>query len=165
MEISLASEKVTTTSVRTVAEVDQLLRDVRPWLYRLALAVTAHPEIAEDAAQDALIRANRSRHKLMAVTEPRAWLRTVVVRCALTRIQRAPPFPDIPPEISQDPLESIAVQQTLQKLSAHDRVLLGLVHFEGLTYSEIAEIMAIPVGTVASRLHSARQAFREEWNK
>ncbi len=150
---------------RTAAEVDALLRDARPWLYRLALAVTARPEAAEDATQEALVRATRSQEKLRSVDEPRAWLRKVVVRCAIDAHPRTPETfdPDYP--VAHDPTEAIAVRQTLRRLDATDRAVLALAHFEGLSYAEIALALEIPVGTVGSRLHSAREAFREEWSK
>jgi RNA polymerase sigma-70 factor (ECF subfamily) len=165
MEISLASYIEGATVRRTSEEIDLLLRDVRPWLYRLALAITTRPDVAEDVAQEALIRASRSRQKLMAVDEPRAWLRTIVVRCALTAISKTPVESPVSQRISADPTDRLAVQQVLSRLETAERVILALVHFEGLSYAEIADALEIPVGTVASRLHNAREAFRAEWRK
>jgi len=165
MEISLASGLDNTKAVRTSGEVDVLLRDIRPWLYRLALAITTRPDLAEDAAQEALLRATRSRQKLMTVNEPKAWLRTVVVRCALTALSSSRPQELADRLVNTDPTESLAVQQILGRLDPTDRVILALVHFEGLSYAEIGDSVGIPVGTVASRLHTAREAFRAEWKK
>ncbi|MDR3690082.1 MAG: RNA polymerase sigma factor [Fimbriimonas sp.] len=165
MEISLASYTELKAPVRTVEEVDLLLRDLRPWLFRLALAITTRPDSAEDAAQEALIRAAKSRHKLTSVQEPRAWLRTVVVRCALTSISKITPERLIDQEIHRDPTETLAVRQILDRMDPTDRVVLALSHFEELSYAEIADTLGIPVGTVGSRLHSARESFKREWTR
>lgn len=165
MESCLASPMHGLTAKRTTTEVDALLRDARPWLYRLALAITAQSDAAEDVAQEALVRAMRSREKLRGVDEPTAWLRKVAVRCALTALSRAPSAPETDRAVVRDPTESIAVRQTLQRLDPTDRAVLALAHFEGLSYAEIAAALEVPIGTVGSRLHSAREAFRKEWQK
>lgn len=165
MECILASQTAGLPERRTAAEVEELLRDLRPWLYRLALAITAHPDLAEDAAQDALLRATRSVQALCSVDEPRAWLRKTTVRCALTAIGKPRPVQKPDQARAQDPTESIAVRQTLGRLDPQDRVVLALAHFEELSYSEIAAVLDIPSGTVGSRLHAAREAFRKEWSK
>jgi len=165
MESSLASRISGMNPTRTTAEVDALLRDLRPWLYRLALAITARPDLAEDAAQEALIRGARSRDKLRQVDEPRAWMRRVVVRCAVDALTAGPTQPETTGTAYADPTESIAVRQTLERLDPNDRAVLALAHFEGLSYAEIAAALEIPSGTVGSRLHAAKEAFRKEWRK
>ena len=165
MQISLSSRIHSSVVARTTAEVEALLRDARPWIYRLALAITANPEAAEDVAQEALIRAARSTDKLRSVDEPRAWLRTVVVRCAITSLKKSAVTETIASSADVDPTESLAVRETLSRLDPTDRAILALSHFEELSYAEIGKALDIPVGTVASRLHAAREAFRKEWRK
>jgi len=165
MQISLAARLNQAIAMRTRAEVDALLRDSRPWLYRLALAITARTEIAEDVVQEALVRAARSRDKLASAAEPRAWLRTVVVRCAITALAKVPAEPQADRPCDADPTEALAVRHTLGRLNPADQAILALAHFEELSYAEIGQALDIPVGTVASRLHAAREAFRKEWRK
>lgn len=165
MQISLAVDRAGLGIRRSNAEIEVLLRDARPWLYRLALAITARPEIAEDATQEALVRAARSWEKLRSVEDTSAWLRTVVARCAITAVKKSKPETQIHDCGSPDPTESVAVQLTLARMDPADRALLALSHFEELSYAAIAEILDVPVGTVGSRLHSAREAFRREWHK
>jgi RNA polymerase sigma-70 factor (ECF subfamily) len=142
--------------------VDRLLADSRPWLFRLALAITSQRDLAEDAAQEALIRARR---KLSAAEDPKAYLRAILVRCALDQLARAKTPGTAQGPSLDDPTVAIAVRQTLCRLRPDDRALLALVHFEELSYGEIATTLNIPVGTVASRIHKAREAFRQEWEK
>jgi RNA polymerase sigma-70 factor (ECF subfamily) len=165
MESSWAAWMSGRAEKRSETDVDAILREARPWMYRLALAITAEPERAEDAAQDALVRAARSRDKLRSVDEPKAWLRTVLVRCALTAISSRERGSQAEPAVAPDPTDTIAVRQTLDRLEPMDRAVLALAHFEGLSYLEIASALEIPTGTVGSRLHNARDAFRKEWQK
>jgi len=148
---------------RTNDEIDALLAEARPWLYRLALAIVAQPDAAEDVVQDALIRASRARRQLAVVDQPSAWLRRILVRRAITSLSKPRQAPAGEPTAVGDAVLAISVRQTLDRLSALDRTLLALVHFEELSYAEIAELLNVPVGTVGSRLHAARAAFKEAW--
>ena len=165
MQITLSSSLSKSKIQRTTAELDTLLSDARPWLYRLALAITAQPEMAEDVAQEALVRAAHSREKLRTADEPKAWLRTVLVRCAINALKRGQPIKPMEEAVLSDPTEAIAVHQVLNRLNPTDRAVLALVYFEQLSYAEIGEMLAIPAGTVGSRLHTARAAFEKEWSK
>ena len=57
-----------------------------------------------------------------------------------------------------------AVNEALQKLPEEQRTLLWLREVEGQSYAELAQILAIPVGTVRSRLFAAREALRKIWH-
>jgi RNA polymerase sigma-70 factor (ECF subfamily) len=50
-------------------------------------------------------------------------------------------------------------------ISAELRVILLLREQQGLSYTEIARALGLPLGTVRSRLSKARKAFRESWNR
>lgn len=57
------------------------------------------------------------------------------------------------------------VQQALEGLSDQMRSVIDLVYYRGLKYREAAEVLAIPVGTVKSRLHAAILKLNESWNQ
>ncbi len=61
-----------------------------------------------------------------------------------------------------DPGEQIWVRTALAALDADDRDVVMLREFDGLSYEEIAALLAVPVGTVRSRLFRARQALRDK---
>lgn len=63
------------------------------------------------------------------------------------------PSPDAP----SDPLERSRLEDALNGLPEENRVVLMLVAIEGFTYSEVAALLDIPIGTVMSRLARARQ--------
>ena len=166
MESTSHSLIATAMHERTDSEIDALLADSRPWLYRLALAIVSRSDMAEDVAQEALIRANRSRSKLRRVDDPRAWLRRVLVNRSLSAMsQRRTASLDAEHPGADDQTASIAVRAILAKLPPTERAMLALWHFEGLSYEEMAQVLEIPVGTVGSRLTTAREAFRKEWSQ
>ena len=78
---------------------------------------------------------------------------------------QAPQGEEIETEPAHDQSEVVsALEDALRRLPKEQRMLLWLREVEGQSYSELAEILAIPVGTVRSRLFSAREALRKIWN-
>jgi len=72
-------------------------------------------------------------------------------------------------EIEQQPVAGrgevkSVMGDVLRRLPEDQRMLLWLREVEGQSYTELAEILAIPVGTVRSRLFAAREALRNVWN-
>jgi RNA polymerase sigma-70 factor, ECF subfamily len=152
--------------VRTAEDVSAWIESRRTPAYRLALAILARNDLAEDATQEAMIQAHRSREKLRRVERPEAWLRTVTVRCAMRhRADRSVAIPEDVVNGESDGTTSIAVRAVLARLSAGHRVVLALAMFEQLSYDEIGETLCIPSGTVASRLNAAKKAFRRLWEE
>lgn len=149
---------------RPRTEVIDFLRDARPWAYRLALAVVGTPDLAEDVAQEAMVRAWRAQGTLARATDMRAWLRRVVVRQAVTALGRRRTV-ELPETAAPNLEPSLHVRAILSTLPPEARALLALAYFEGLTYAELAAALEIPEGTVASRLHAARAAFRAAWGE
>ena len=73
------------------------------------------------------------------------------------------PIEAIDPESSvvQKDLQ-VKLGEALQRLRPKDREIIILQHFQDYSYQEIAHLLGIPIGTVMSRLYSARQALRKE---
>jgi len=57
------------------------------------------------------------------------------------------------------------VRQVIEVLPDHLREILLLAYFQRFAYSEIADVLGIPLGTVKSRLHSAVASFAQEWKR
>ena len=57
----------------------------------------------------------------------------------------------------------VVVEKLLAQLPAELRTTLVLREMEQLSYEEVAEVMHVPIGTVRSRLHTARERFRKLW--
>ena len=57
----------------------------------------------------------------------------------------------------------VVIEKLLSQLPAELRTTLVLREMEQLSYEEVAEVMQVPIGTVRSRLHTARERFRKLW--
>lgn len=149
-------------------ELEALATEWRVWGYRLALKITGCPEAAEDALQEALLRALAGYGRLRSSAASASWFRQIVVRCALAQVpdRTRTALANASEKAAGGDLEQdLAVRRTLAKLRPEQRGILALAIGEGMTYEEIACCLDIPEGTVASRLHAAKQAFRAIWEE
>ena len=152
--------------------------------YNLARWLVRPPLDAEDIVQDAMLRAYRAFDTVRG-ENVKAWLLTIVRNCFLTAAEQNKNRQNSPlpadDEISAgdsaliagdaDPEATVIQDQTRRHLDRllsalpHDfREVLVLRELEDLSYSEIAKIVGIPVGTVMSRLARARALLRENWH-
>jgi len=148
---------------RSEEVVNAFLQNERPWMYRLALSITQRSDLAEDAVQETLIRCWRSTKKLTTVDDLKAFCRQILVRRAITALKAhtSSELPEV--EDAKAFGEQVDVRVVLESLPADSRAILALSYFEGLSYQEISETLGIPAGTVASRLNTARERFRDAW--
>jgi RNA polymerase sigma-70 factor (ECF subfamily) len=138
-------------------------------LYGIARLILRDTELAEDATQEALIRAWRDLPTLRDVERFDAWLYRLIVRaCADVGRHRRRWRAEIT-VLSAEPAESDRasdladrdqLERGLRRLSDAQRTILVLSFYVGLTSSEAAEALHIPVGTAKSRLHYAIEALR-----
>jgi RNA polymerase sigma-70 factor (ECF subfamily) len=138
-------------------------------LYAIARLILRDTDLAEDATQEALVRAWRDLPTLRDVERFDAWLYRLVVRsCAdigrrrrrwraeLSVVTIEPVEADRTAELAdRDQLE-----RGLRRLSDAQRTILILHFYAGLSPSEAAEVLEIPAGTAKSRLHYAIDALR-----
>jgi RNA polymerase sigma-70 factor (ECF subfamily) len=153
-------------ATRTAAQA-RLFAALHPLVLALCLRLTGSQSAAEDAAQETFIAAFRALPAFPAQARLSTWLYRIAVREALrhrTRERRRQhePLPDeapgerVPdPAVSRERRELLA--RALDSLPAEQRVVLSLFAVDGLSHREIAEIMAVPEGTVWSRLHAAKK--------
>jgi RNA polymerase sigma-70 factor (ECF subfamily) len=129
-------------------------------------------EEARDVAQEAFVKAWLALPKYRPEAGSwRAWLCRIAVNLAIDRQRRERPrlsldedWPDAargPAEQAEADLRAQAVRRALAQLPPASRATLVLNEYEGLSYAEIAAALDIPLGTVMSRLHYARQRLRE----
>lgn len=119
-------------------------RRFRPWLYT----------IAANKARDYLrTRGRRAERSLDAAGDDDAG------GLGRSLADDAPPLADA---LTDDELRR-AVQDVVARLPEHMRTILLLGYFQQLPYAEIADVLAVPIGTVKSRLHAAVQQFARLW--
>ena len=166
-EIVTAARRGSRPAFETIVEMETTTA------YRLAFAILGSHADAEDAAQDAFVRAWRDLPTLRDPGRWPAWFRRLVVRSALDLAKRRrrraeitldpaaqgafdPPGPDaIGPAASRHDL-----LQALARLSADDRALIALRFAADLEVPDVAAALGIPLGTAKSRLHRAMARLR-----
>ena len=140
---------------------------------RTATAILGHDADARDAVQDALVAAWRQLPRLRDAEAFDAWLTRILVhRCrrglrrrGAARIREIPAdqlAPDDGPRAPDDIAAAdrrAALGRAFDRLTIDQRTLLVLHHFDGRALTDIADVLRVPVGTVKSRLHSARTAL------
>jgi RNA polymerase sigma-70 factor (ECF subfamily) len=149
-----------------------VLHRYRDRVVRLAAHVLHNPREAEDVAQEAFVKAFRQIGQFRGESGFYAWLYRIVVNLCLDRMRRKCVTAEMPLEDGSLPTliapspdidKRLAVTQILDTLTPPMRAALVLREVEGLEYAEIAAVLDIPVGTVRSRLNSAREQFRRRW--
>ena len=118
---------------------------------------------AEDAAQEAFMRAHRSLSQLRKPAAFGPWLlqtvSNVARRASLRRSKRPGPLPEAHP--SHDPAPRIEVLDAIAALPEADQQVIHLYYSQRHTCSEIAEMLDLQLGSITSRLTRARQKLRD----
>jgi len=122
---------------------------------------------AEDVAQESFLKAFREIGKLRDDRAFSGYLYRICVRLCMDRLRlkRAEPAEfDSIQEHSGGLIENrVVIEKCLDQLPADLRATLVLREIEQLSYEEVADTMRVPIGTVRSRLHTAREKFRKLW--
>ncbi|MER8155103.1 RNA polymerase sigma factor [Streptomyces sp. NPDC094472] len=146
-------------------------------LLRVAMSLTTQRADAEDLVQDTLLRAYRAVGRFDG-RHPRAWLLTIMRHAEVSRrrqrrprllddpdteLERLVPARDATPEeLVVDTTFDEAVDAAFTALPLRDQQVVRLVHVDGLSYAEAAQVLDVPKGTVMSRLHRARKRIRNQ---
>ncbi|WP_422070511.1 RNA polymerase sigma factor [Streptomyces orinoci] len=144
---------------------NDLLGHIAPFVGRLCLPIARGH--SSDAAQEAMLAIYRGIRGLREPTAFYGWVKAVTVREAVRtsrRMDRAPA--DGLPEVAQDAgsLDRVHITDVLDRLSDQHREVLTLRAVYGMNEQEMAATLALPVGTVRSRLHRARRHFQDAWH-
>jgi RNA polymerase sigma-70 factor (ECF subfamily) len=153
------------------AALDELLVAIQPRVRRICGRMLLYPEDAEEAAQDALFLVSTKIHTFAGRSRFTTWLYAVASNSARstyrTLKRRSAELPSDELPMTADPrTTSVIAGSRLDFLEALET--LGVDHpalveplllrdLQELEYSDIADLLDIPVGTVKSRIHSARQ--------
>lgn len=136
-------------------------------LLRVAANVLRDGNEAEDVAQEAFLKAFREIGKLREDAAFSGFLYRICVRLCMDRLRSRRPEPGIvdSPTPCQGPNveNKVVIEELLNRLTPDLRLTLVLREMEQFSYDEVAEAMGVPVGTVRSRLHTARERFRQIW--
>jgi RNA polymerase sigma-70 factor (ECF subfamily) len=138
-------------------------------LYGAAFLILRDRDRAEDAVQEALVRAWRSLPSLRDTDRFDAWLMRLVINACHDegrRIRRRAEISLLPmhhgeaTDASANVIERERLERGFRRLPVDQRVVLVLGQHIGLSHPEIADLLAIPIGTVKSRMRYALEAMR-----
>lgn len=148
------------------------------FLLRVVERLTGCGDHVEDLVQEVFIVAHRRRHELRDGPDLRGWLyrvashkamqhrRSLFRRFRLSRAVSAEPIHHgiaVPDDVAAARQRGLQIRKTVLELPFLQREVFVLSELEELDTRSIAALLAIPEGTVASRLHTARRLFRERW--
>jgi RNA polymerase sigma-70 factor (ECF subfamily) len=154
--------------------------DARAWLaerwtprvYRFLARMLGDDADAADVTQEVVLRALRHLDRYDPSRSFATWIFGIARNAAIDelrrrRVRRAAPWTDVA-DAADSPLAHASraqraeqVQRALAELPDMYREVLVLFHFEQLKYTEIADILEIPIGTVMNRIFRARAKLRE----
>ncbi len=153
-----------------------LVREHGDAVFGLALRRVGDRGLAEDLAQETFLRAWRARASYRGETSVRGWLCAIavnVVRDWARRRSRRPveSFEPVYADVgssADDPATRAEVAEAIERLRAalgllpaNHREMFLLRERDGLSYAEIASVLACPIGTVMSGLARARERLLE----
>ena len=160
------------------AAFENLVRRHSPRLHAVLSRITREPETAQDAAQNALLRASQNIDRFEARSSFFTWLTRIGINEAYRTIRRHPAGSEVPlddavgeriPAWGAQPDELFesreflaAVDAALQRLPPNTRAAVVLRDVEGLSAAEAAEVLTIGERALKSRLHRGRMALRRE---
>jgi RNA polymerase sigma-70 factor (ECF subfamily) len=135
-------------------------------MYGIAMSMLSDRELAADCVQEAFVKMWRASRTFDPERELRPWIATITRRVAVdiyrrelrTRSEPRPGVDDtVVPIAFERTWEAFEVRAAVDQLPSEEREVVRLAHFEGLTHSEIADRLAVPLGTVKSRSSRAHR--------
>lgn len=143
----------------------------RERLYRLAYSWSHNPTLSDDLVQETMLKALKNIRQLRDPDAINPWLNGILANCWKDHFRRHREHEDIDDQIlyEKDTPEHQYERQNLCKtiraslttLPVGQRQVITLVDLGGSSYSEVAEILQIPIGTVMSRLCRARKILAD----
>ena len=152
-----------------VVSMEDLIREHSDAVYRVALSVTRDPILAEDVSQDALIKAWQALPSFRGDSPLRNWVLRITHNTAISTLRKRRDElrePDQLPErvvhgsvesAVQDRLALGRFEEALADLDELSRSIVVLREVEGLSYSELCDVLDLPMPTIKTRLLRARR--------
>ncbi|MEO8936462.1 MAG: sigma-70 family RNA polymerase sigma factor [Burkholderiaceae bacterium] len=147
-----------------------------PKLFAVALRMLREESRAEDVLQDSFVNVwNGAAGYNASLSAPMTWMVTIVRNRALDYIRRVDPrtveFDDdleavlesdspTPADLAMRSQDATALQGCLKRLDAGQRQAIAFAYFQGLTHSELAATMKIPIGTVKTWIRRGLEKMR-----
>ena len=149
-----------------VRALEALVRRWQKRLWRHALRLSDDPDAAWDVTQQTWLGIIKGLRRLNDPARFRAWAYRITTNQAMDWLKKnrhsIRSIADYPEPAARKTAD-LGLTELLPKLDLRKRLVLSLFYLEKLTISEISAALGIPIGTVKSRLHKARQELKGLW--
>lgn len=150
----------------------ELVYRYREGVINVVYRMCGDANLAEDAAQEAFVRAWQHLNRYQPRSPFRNWVYRIATNAALDVLRRERETVDVdvlplatntagPEAEAESDERATVVKKAVLSLPDASRAVLILREYEGLSYQEIADMLQIPIGTVMSRLNYARTRLRD----
>lgn len=149
-------------------------------VYNLCYRMLGNAQDAEDAAQETFMRAYLSLHRYDSSRPFSTWLLSIAAHYCIDQIRKRRvqivsveelPVPDLPEpspgmetNLSRKE-EQLRIRAVLGALEPTDRAAVVMYYWYDFSYDEICQALSLTMSALKSRLHRARRAMAEEWQK
>lgn len=149
------------------------VRRIEKLMYRVSMSYLGNAEDAADVVQDTLAKAWEKRATLSRPEQFKPWvMRILANRCkdVLRRRRKKSFYPLEEDTVAVDmPEPQPPVLAAMEKLKPECRIVMILYYVDGWTVQQIADSLGIPLGTVKTRMRSARKRLKQtllvEWEE
>lgn len=148
-----------------------IVREYQSMVFSMAYHFLHDRSLAEDLAQEVFLRLYQNLASIKSPAHLLLWLRKVTSRRSIDQARRAPPHAPLSLEEVSEPIavlpaSDVLLDQRLRRLVASlpedSRMVIVLRYQEELDLAEIADVLAIPINTVKSRLQRSLAVLREK---
>lgn len=155
----------------------------RDQLFKTALRLTRSVEESEDLLQETYLKAYRHYHQFTEGTNLKAWLFRIMKNAFINSYRRTKnrpamldfdelrdsgeSFEENAPTMQSPEFDLLGremdheVRDALMSLPHHYRMAVLMVDLQGLSYQEVADALAVPIGTIMSRLYRGRKKIEK----
>jgi RNA polymerase sigma factor (sigma-70 family) len=138
-------------------------------MFTTAYRITGDAEWAGEALQDAFMQVFKHIGAFEQRSALGAWIKTIVVRAALQKVERRKSsmvawpeeYSETPLDWGDSPIDAMQLEQAIQRLPEGARAVFVLAEVEGYAHKEIAEMLEISEGTSKSQLFAAKKRLRQ----
>ena len=143
---------------------EQVYAECHRHIHALCVNLLGNSADAQDAFQDTFVAVAQALPRFRGEANVKTWVHRIAIRTAVKLRARRRPTDELSDQLPaplDDRAEADAVARAMAALSFEHRLVLSLFAIAGLTHAEIAETLAVPEGTVWSRLHHAKRKLGE----
>jgi len=148
---------------------EELYEGLYKELMAYGVRMSGSKELTEDLVQEAFVKALMNAETLedLSPSKRRAWLYRTFKNLFFDRYRRAILEKEYEQSLQREPKEDYGIQEienamVLQSIAPLDRAIFQLRYFDGYTAEEISRMLALPPGTVRSRLSRCRKYLKEK---